>query len=92
MEKNYDFLKRFQIIHHPDRRTVFDLPDNSVEITSQWIIRVPASPSAAEIRAAADLLDYLDVSMGIKLQLVKSDSASSREILFQDTGSGKIRL
>ncbi|MBO5899485.1 MAG: hypothetical protein J6Q80_02035, partial [Lentisphaeria bacterium] len=91
MEKNYDFLKRFQIIHHPDRRTLFELPENSIEITSAWVIRVPENPTAAEMRAAADVLDYLDVSMGIKLQLVKSDSANSHEILFQDSKSGKIR-
>jgi len=91
MEKNYDFLKRFQIIHQPDRRTVFDLPDNSVEITSQWLIRVPAAPGAAEIRAAEDLLDYLKVSMGIILPLIKSDTVCGKEILFQDSKSGKIR-
>ncbi len=91
IEKNYDFLKRMQVIHQPQRRTLFVLQENSVEITEKWQIRVAAEASGAELRSAEDFQDYLKVSMEIDLALVKSDKASDFEIFFTDTQSNKVR-
>ena len=54
IEKNYDFLKRMQVIHQPQRRTLFTLPENSVEITSSWVIRIAENATKAELRSAED--------------------------------------
>ena len=90
-EKNYDFLKRMQEFHIPGRRTVFSTGSDMVEVTSEWCIRVPAAPTAAEVRAAEDFRDYLRVSMGVTVAVVKSDAVAEAEIFFTDLGTNTKR-
>ena len=91
IEQNYDFIKRMQVIHQPHRRTNYSLPENAVEVTPCWQIRVPSDASKAEIRSAEDFQDYLKTSMETDLPLVKSDEVKDFEIFFSDSQSNRKR-
>ncbi len=68
IEQNYDFLKRFRVIHQPGRRRKFHAANpDEIQIDSSWWIRLPENLTDAESRTAYDFQDYLQRSMGISL-------------------------
>ncbi len=69
MEKNYDFRRRFAVVHRPNRRNRAAIPQpGETVIDESWEISYPAS-SRIMCRAAHDLQDYFLTSMGISLRL-----------------------
>ncbi len=84
-EINYEFRKRFSVIHREDRRD-FDkkCPRGFVEVTKDWCITVPSDADTVMMNAARDLEDYFFTSMKISLHLVhEEDSANySKKIVY----------
>ncbi|MEF3307907.1 hypothetical protein PV433_03210 [Paenibacillus sp. GYB004] len=83
-ERNYDFRKRLDVVHKPDRRD----PDvkaamSEVEITADWSIVLGGNDSAFIRRIAADLQDYLYTSMNVAIKMEQvpdlAETASSGE-------------
>ena len=70
-ELNYEFGKRFSIVHRADRRD-FDkkCPENYVEVNGDWCITVPLNADDVLKNAVRDLEDYFFTSMGISLRVV----------------------
>lgn len=79
-EKNYDFLKRMQVIHKPNRRKPHALPKDHTELLldSTWEILLPFDASPLMIRAAKDLQDYLFTSMDLSLPIHKGKDQKKR--------------
>ena len=70
-EKNYDFLKRMREIFKPDRRDPEAVPDkNEIELDSSWKIVIPEGAGQIVRRAAADLQEYLFVSMNVSVSVI----------------------
>ena len=72
-EKNYDFRKRIDIVHHPLMNDS-DIPcqENEVAITPAWRIVCPDNAPAAILETAKDLEDYFKVSQGIYVHVENS--------------------
>ena len=67
-EINYEFRKRYSIVHRDDRRDYTKVcPAGQVEVTSDWCITLPDNASPVLRNAARDLEDYFFVSMGLSL-------------------------
>ena len=91
-EQNYDFLKRFRVIHQPGRRTVFREPETSeIVIDDSWHIRISPEATGSESKTAYDFQDYLQKSMGIFLPVFCSEIPAKNEILFRNGKSGRKR-
>ncbi len=68
MEQNYDFQKTLLQVHRPNRRMDYaHKATGEIEVTDNWKIVAPD----ALLRPAEDLQDYLSVSMGITVPIVK---------------------
>ncbi len=71
-EINYEFRKRYSIVHRDDRRDYAKVcPEGQVEVTSDWCITLPDAAKAVLRNAARDLEDYFFVSMGISLKVMR---------------------
>ena len=71
-EINYEFRKRYSIVHRDDRRDVTKkCPEGYVEVTSEWYITLPDCASAVLRNAAKDLEDYFFVSMGVSVKVIR---------------------
>ncbi|MBE6589898.1 MAG: hypothetical protein E7643_06945 [Ruminococcaceae bacterium] len=71
-EINYEFRKRYSIVHRDDRRDYSkQCPEGYVEVTSDWCITLPDAATAVLRNAARDLEDYFFVSMGISLKVIR---------------------
>ncbi|MCU6709890.1 hypothetical protein M6D81_14440 [Paenibacillus sp. J5C_2022] len=73
MERNYDFRKRLEVVHKPNRR------DSSVragagelEISDDWRIVIAAGAEPLLVTAAKDLQDYFFTSMNVSVRLSRS--------------------
>lgn len=77
-EINYEFRKRFSIVHRTDRRD-FDkkCPKNYIEVSGDWCITVPCDADVVLVNGARDLEDYFFTSMGISLRVVKNCESSA---------------
>ncbi len=72
-EKNYDFIRRREIIHRPRRRDFVRHPGTTeIELDSSWRITVPANAVDCILRAARDFQDYLFTSMDISVIIEKT--------------------
>ncbi|MBP1993184.1 hypothetical protein [Paenibacillus eucommiae] len=72
MERNYEFRRRLNVVHRPDRRD-YELhaqPDDIV-IDGTWSIIVDQKASPLVLNVAKDLQDYLFTSMQISVLLRK---------------------
>ena len=71
-EINYEFRKRYSIVHRDDRRDYTkQCPAGYVEVTSDWCITLPEGAGAVLCNAARDLEDYFFTSMGISLKVLR---------------------
>ncbi|RKN79003.1 hypothetical protein [Paenibacillus ginsengarvi] len=72
-ERNYDFRKRLDVVHKPDRRDPFvKAAVSEVEITADWSIVLGQHDNAFIRRIAADLQDYLHTSMNVTVNWIDS--------------------
>lgn len=67
-EKKYEFRKRLEVVHKPDRRN----PDvsaaaNETELNDEWRIVIAKDAGALTLNVAKDLQDYLLVSMQVSV-------------------------
>ncbi len=73
-EQNYDFLKRMQVIHKPDRRDASVQADaGELVLDNGWEIRISPKASCVVRRAAKDMQDYLLTSMKVSVAIVETD-------------------
>lgn len=73
-EHNYEFRRRLNQVHKPDRRDSALLPcEGEVVIDESWRIMISREASDYLFRIAQDLQDYLAVSMGISVLVVRGD-------------------
>ncbi len=71
-ELNYEFRKRYSIVHREDRRDYTKkCPEGQIEVTSDWCITLPDKASAVLCNAARDLEDYFFTSMGVSLKVIR---------------------
>ena len=76
-ESNYAFRQRLDQVHRTDRRDPRAEPvDGEVVIEEGWRIAVPQDASPYLLHVAADLQDYLFMSMGVSTLLVRQDALS----------------
>jgi len=71
-ERNYEFRRRLNTVHRPDRRDADRTPKpDEVALEDGW--RIGISPSASEylVRVAQDLQDYLFTSMNVSVLLTR---------------------
>ena len=75
-EINYEFRKRYAVVHKPNRRDENKkCPKGFVEVTSDWCVTVPENADVVMMNGARDLVDYFFVSMNISLQLAYENDA-----------------
>ena len=75
-EKNFDFLKRIQVVHKPDRRDENrKVLAKELEIDNSWKIAMTRNAGKLIRRAASDFQDYLFVSMGVSVPVVYAEKA-----------------
>ncbi|MBQ8416542.1 MAG: hypothetical protein IJX13_06580, partial [Clostridia bacterium] len=80
-EINYEFRKRFSIVHRDDRRDYSKkCPDGYIEVTSDWCITLPDASTAVLCNAARDLEDYFFVSMGISLKVIRESEWNGAQL------------
>ena len=83
MEKNYEFLKRFQVIHKPNRRDGSLMPKSTeTAIDESWCLTIPKNAPKLVERAATDFQDYLRVSMGVSLVLREGNAPADKCIYY----------
>ena len=71
-EINYEFRKRYSIVHRDDRRDYLKkCPDGYVEVSSDWCIILPNDAPVVLRNAARDLEDYFFVSMGVSVKIIR---------------------
>ncbi len=72
-EVNYEFRKRLNVVHRPDRRDHSLRPHRAdAEITQTWRIVVPQAASTYLLALGQDLQDYLLRSMNVSVLLVRT--------------------
>ena len=70
-EINYEFRKRYSVVHKPNRRdTEKKCPENFVEVDGSWCVVVPKECDAVLMNGARDLVDYFFTSMNVSLRLI----------------------
>ena len=90
-ERNYDFRARIDIVH-PPRRDPDARPsaEETVIESPGWAIHGPADPDPASLRAAHDLRDYFEASLGLPLAYVPGGAGGAKTIfLALDPGVGR---
>ena len=79
-EINYEFRKRYSVVHNPNRRDINKkCPSDMIEVTGDWCISVPKDADAVLMNAARDLVDYFFTSMKVSLRLVCECEADKYE-------------
>ncbi|MCD9021626.1 hypothetical protein [Cohnella silvisoli] len=74
-EKKYEFRKRLEVVHKPDRRDLSLLPEgDELVIGEDWAIVISEQANPLILNIAKDLQDYLFTSMNISLTIVKASS------------------
>ncbi|BBH23542.1 hypothetical protein Back11_48870 [Paenibacillus baekrokdamisoli] len=69
-ERNYEFRRRLEEVHKPDRRNLeFIAQSDEIEINEDWQIIIPDPSCSVLLNVAKDLQDYFLVSMNISLRL-----------------------
>ena len=75
-EINYEFRKRFSVVHRTDRRDFEKkCPENYIGVDGDWCITVPCDADEVLINGARDLEDYFFTSMGISLRVVRENES-----------------
>ena len=77
-EINYEFRKRYSVVHKPERRdTEKKCPKGFIEVDSEWYIVLPDNADVVMMNAARDLEDYFFTSMKVSLKLVRESEAKN---------------
>ncbi len=88
-EHNYAFRRRLNQVHLPDRRNPHAQPNaKETVLDDTWTIILASEASDYLFRVAQDLQDYLAVSMGIAVKVIRHDHAAEAA----DTGSRIIAI
>ena len=83
IENNYDFRKARQVIHQPDRRNFSRVvQDGETVLDNSWKLVIDHTSPPWVKHAAADLQDYLFVSMEISLALEYSEPVQKGKTFF----------
>lgn len=69
-ERNYEFRRRLEQVHVPDRHNFNLRAADEVEIGAGWRIVIGKKTSQLMLNAARDLQDYLLISMGVSVPLL----------------------
>ncbi|MBR2431967.1 MAG: hypothetical protein IKB23_03535, partial [Clostridia bacterium] len=70
-EINYEFRKRYSIVHKPDRRDMDKkCPKGMIEVDGSWCVVVPKDSDVVLMNGARDLVDYFFTSMNVSLRLI----------------------
>ncbi len=73
MERNYDFRKRLEVVHKPNRRNpVVRAVAGEPEISEDWRIVMDEEAGPLLMNAAKDLQDYLFTSMNVSVRLTRT--------------------
>ena len=79
-EINYEFRKRYSIVHRDDRRDISKkCPEGYIELTSDWCITLPDDAPVVIRNAACDLEDYFFVSMGISIKVIRESEWNGKQ-------------
>ena len=74
MEWNYEFRKRLEIVHKPDRRQEkIVLQPDELLIEDGWAILISTRAAQLIVNVAKDLQDYLFTSMRVSVLLKRSE-------------------
>jgi hypothetical protein len=77
-ERPYEFRRRLEVVHQPDRRDLDARPDDGeVAIDAGWAIVVGRQATPLVLGVAQDLQDYLLVSMGESVLLQRVDDVAA---------------
>lgn len=72
MERNYDFRKRLEAVHKPNRRdSSVRVEAGELEISEDWRIVIDEAASPLLVNTAKDLQDYLFTSMNVSVRLLR---------------------
>ncbi|BBH23491.1 hypothetical protein Back11_48360 [Paenibacillus baekrokdamisoli] len=70
-EKKYEFRKRLEVVHQPNRRDSEAIAQkNEITIDQDWSIAIGEEATPLMMNVAKDLQDYLLVSMNISVRLL----------------------
>ncbi|MFH1904242.1 MAG: hypothetical protein ABIK53_01795 [bacterium] len=77
-EKNYEFRRRLDVVHLPDRRN-FNLKHEKDEVIVEegWSVVISKKATQLVLNVAKDLQDYLLVSMNVSVLLERVDNVAS---------------
>ena len=79
-EINYDFRKRYSIVHRDDRRDPLKTcPEGHIEVTSDWCITLPDDAPTVLRNASRDLEDYFFVSMKVSLKVLRESEWDGKQ-------------
>jgi len=89
MERKYEFRKRLEEVHKPDRRNpTIRASQDEIEITQDWLIVIGETASELLVHAAKDLADYFLTSMNVSVRLTKVNDVRA----YADSGDRVIVL
>lgn len=82
-ERNYQFRERMLQVHKPGRKMPFaKCGEGQIEVTEEWIIRIPQKEDRVLYNAARDLQDYFTVSMELALKLQVGGEIPEKAIVY----------
>ena len=86
-ENRYDFRKRLDVVHKPNRRDPDAQPAaDEIVIDSSWNICIGNNPSAEILAIARDLHDYFMVSMKVILSFTETTQPKSVAFAIKNKG------
>lgn len=81
VEKPFEFTKKLEIVHKPNRINLDRLKDlTGIKVTSDWKIIISSESGKVLSNAAFDLKDYFKVSMETDLDLEYADKSTEKSI------------
>ncbi len=77
MERNYDFRKRLEVVHKPNRRDPAIHADASeLEISEDWRIVIDEAAGPLLVNTAKDMQDYFFTSMNLSVRLARTQNVA----------------
>lgn len=77
-ERNYEFRRRLEVVHKPDRRDALLRPEaDEYEIDGSWRIVISEKASPHLVHVAKDLQDYFFTSMNVSVLLERTADIGS---------------
>lgn len=77
MEQNYEFRKKLNIVHKPNRRNMsLQCAENEISVCDCWQILIDSDASPYVAGIASDLQDYLFTSMNVSVMIRRKNQRS----------------